>query len=161
MATYDLGDKAPDNEVLGPVTPRGGHAGIIYRGGTLQAEWGDTARADMTFSVAKSYLALLAGLLVDRGTIRLDDPVRATVHDGGFESSQNRDITWRHLLQQTSEWQGTLWGKPDTIDHNRDVGNSELGFATKGTERPLRPGSILVTRGSGNRAGEEQKRIEG
>ena len=62
VMTYDSGEKAPDNEVLGPVTPRGGHAGIVYRGGKLLAEWGDVARADMTFSVAKSYLALLAGL---------------------------------------------------------------------------------------------------
>src|SRR5204862_7044640 len=51
--------------------------------------------------------------------------------------------TWRHLLQQTSEWQGTLWDKPDSIDHNRDVGKSELGHAQKGTPRPMRaPGTL-------------------
>ena len=62
VMTYDSGEKAPDNEMLGPVTPRGGHSGIVYRGGKLLAEWGDTNRADMTFSVAKSFLSLLAGL---------------------------------------------------------------------------------------------------
>jgi len=62
VMTYDSGEGAPDNEVLGPVTPRGGAAGIVYQGGKQIAEWGDTDRADMTFSVAKSYLALLAGL---------------------------------------------------------------------------------------------------
>src|SRR5688500_12423424 len=50
--------------VLGPVRPRTGANGVILRGGYMVAEWGDTARADMTFSVAKSYLAVLAGLAV-------------------------------------------------------------------------------------------------
>jgi len=138
-----VADEPPDSAVLGPVRPRGGPNGIIVRQGYVAAEWGDTARADMTFSVAKSYLAMLAGLAVDRERFTLDDPVRATVHDGGFESPQNRDITWRHLLHQTSEWQGTLWGKPDSIDHNRDLGKSELGATMKGTPRPMRaPGTL-------------------
>jgi CubicO group peptidase (beta-lactamase class C family) len=131
-------------DVLGPVRPRGGPNGVILRGGFIVAEWGDTGRADMTFSVAKSYLAVLAGVAVARGLIRsIDDPVRDSAVDDGFASAQNRDITWRHLLQQTSEWQGTLWDKPDTIDHNRDVGKSELGAAEKGTPRPLRPPGTL------------------
>ena len=136
-------DEAETSEVLGPVRPRGGPNGLVIRGGYVAAEWGDTTRADMTFSVAKSYLAILAGLAVDRGLIRIDDPVRDTVHDGGFESAQNRAITWRHLLQQTSEWQGTLWDKPDSIDHNRDVGKSELGGAKKGDARLMRPPGTL------------------
>jgi CubicO group peptidase (beta-lactamase class C family) len=131
-------------DVLGPVRPRGGPNGIVVRGGDIVAEWGDTRRADMTFSVAKSYLAVLAGLAVARGLIAsLDDPVRPYALDAGFDSPQNRDVTWRHLLQQTSEWQGTVWGKPDTIDHNRDVGKSELGDADKGQARPLRPPGTL------------------
>jgi CubicO group peptidase (beta-lactamase class C family) len=138
-----VADEPPTSEVIGPVRPRGGPNGVVLRAGYIAAEWGDTARADMTFSVAKSYLSLLAGIAVDRGLFRLDDRVGATVRDGGFESPQNRDITWRHLLQQTSEWQGTLWGKPDSIDHNRDVGKSELGAAAKGTPRPMRaPGTL-------------------
>jgi CubicO group peptidase (beta-lactamase class C family) len=131
-------------EMLGPVRPRGGPNGLILRGGAIVAEWGDTSRADMSFSIAKSYLAVLAGLAVARGLIRdIDDPVRESAVDDGFTSPQNRDITWRHLLEQTSEWQGTLWDKPDSIDHNRDVGKSELGAATKGTRRPLRPPGTL------------------
>src|SRR5262249_34740054 len=55
VMTYDSGEKAPDNEIIGPVTPRGGHSGIVYRGGKVLAEWGDTNRTDMTFSVAKSF----------------------------------------------------------------------------------------------------------
>jgi CubicO group peptidase (beta-lactamase class C family) len=130
--------------VLGPVRPRGGPAGLVLRHGRIVAEWGDTARADMSFSIAKSYLAVVAGLAVRRGLLRdLDDRVQAARLDDGFDAEQNRAITWRHLLQQTSEWQGTLWDKPDSIDHHRDVGKSELGFAVKGQARPLQaPGTF-------------------
>ena len=132
------------DDVLGPVLPRGGPNGLILRGGSVVAEWGDTQRADMSFSVAKSYLATLAGLALMRGLIRdIDDRVGDYALDDGFDSPHNRPITWRHLLQQTSEWQGTLWGKPDSIDHNRDVGKSELGSSEKGRPRPLRPPGTL------------------
>ncbi len=33
-----------------------------------------------------------------------------------FESEHNRRITWDHMLRQTSDWQGTLWGEPDWAD---------------------------------------------
>lgn len=33
-----------------------------------------------------------------------------------FAPEHNRRITWDHLLRQTSDWQGTLWGKPDWAD---------------------------------------------
>jgi CubicO group peptidase (beta-lactamase class C family) len=143
VMTYDSGEKAPDNEVLGPVTPRGGHAGMVYRGGKLLAEWGDVARPDMTFSVAKSYLALLAGLAVGDGLIKcLDDKVADYTLDEAFTGEQNRDITWRHLLTQTSEWQGTMFGKEDRIDHNRVVGLA-VAEAPKGTRRALKkPGTF-------------------
>ncbi len=143
VMTYDSLEKPPDNEVLGPVAPRGGPSGLIYRGGKLLAEWGDTTRADMTFSIAKSYLALLAGLAVGDGLIKsLDDKVAATASDDGFASAQNRDITWRHLLTQTSEWQGTLFDKEDRIDHHRVVGLAATD-KPKGTPRALRkPGTF-------------------
>jgi CubicO group peptidase (beta-lactamase class C family) len=142
VMTYDVGEKAPDDEVLGPVTPRGSQSGIVYQGGRKLAEWGDTSRADMTFSVAKSYLALLAGLAVGDGLIKcLDDKVARQALDDGFASDQNKDITWRHLLTQTSEWQGTVFGKEDRIDHNRVVG-LQVAEAPKGTRRALgKPGT--------------------
>jgi hypothetical protein len=138
-----VADEPPTSEVLGPIRPRGGPNGLVIRHGYIAAEWGDTRRADMSFSIAKSYLAVLAGVAVARGLIgSLDERVGETVRDGGFDSSQNRPITWRHLLTQTSEWQGTLWDKPDSIDHNRDVGKSELGHSDKGVPRPYRaPGT--------------------
>src|SRR6476620_3174521 len=79
-------EPAPDNAILGPVAPRGGPNGLVLRHGRLVARWGDTRQVDMTFSVAKSYLAILAGLAVADGLIAdLDAPVRDTVDDGGFE----------------------------------------------------------------------------
>ena len=146
VMTYDSGEKAPDNEVLGPVTPRGGASGLVFQGGRQIAEWGDTIRADMTFSVAKSYLALLAGLALGDGLIKsLDDRAGDYALDDGFKSDQNRDITWRHLLTQTSEWSGSLFGKEDRIDHNRVVAVADAPppAAKKGTRRALKkPGSF-------------------
>jgi CubicO group peptidase (beta-lactamase class C family) len=95
----------------------------------------------MTFSAAKSYLSLLAGVAFDRGLIRDPmDRVAGYVDDGGFDGEHNGEITWHHLLQQTSEWQGTLFGIPDLVDHHRSVG--ETGGPEKGTRRELRaPGT--------------------
>jgi CubicO group peptidase (beta-lactamase class C family) len=139
-----VADEPQDSKVLGPVRPRKDPNGLVVRRGYIVAEWGDTRRADMSFSIVKSYLAVLAGLAVQQKLIRdLDEPVAATALDDAFASPQNAAITWRHLLTQTSEWQGTLWGKPDSIDHNRDVGKSELGRAAKGQPRPLRPPGTL------------------
>jgi CubicO group peptidase (beta-lactamase class C family) len=136
-------EPAPWSEPVGPVRPRGGPSGVVVRRGLLVAEWGDTARADMTFSVTKSYLALLAGLAVADGRIKsLDGPAREQALDDGFESPQNRAITWRQLLQQTSEWEGTVWGKPDTLDRNRVVGVGATSTVPKGGPRALRaPGT--------------------
>jgi CubicO group peptidase (beta-lactamase class C family) len=137
--TAEAAERAPDDEIIGPVTPRGGPAGLILRGGRIVAEWGDPDRPDMTFSIAKSYLALLAGVAVADGLIRdLDDRAGDSALDDGFDSPQNRDITWRHLLQQTSEWEGTLFGKADMIDRHRTVG-LQVAAAPKGTFRALRP----------------------
>jgi len=130
--------------VLGPIRPRGGPSGVVVRGGSLVAAWGEVERVEMSFSIAKSYLAALAGVALGRGLIEsLDDPVRNYATDDGFASEQNHAITWRHLLQQTSEWSGTLFGKPDTIDHNRDLGKADFGQSDKGVPRPMRaPGTL-------------------
>jgi len=111
----------PDQEIVGPTRERGGVNGVVVRDGYIVAEWGDTRRVDMSFSVTKSYLSTVAGLAWDAGMIDLDAPVRELVQDGTFAAEHNAGITWHHLLQQTSEWEGTLWGKPDTADRRRGV----------------------------------------
>ncbi|MBM3814584.1 MAG: serine hydrolase [Acidimicrobiia bacterium] len=109
--------KEPFREAVGLFKPRGDMTGIIVRHGYLVAEWGEPHRTDMTFSVTKSFLSTTVGLALDRGLIRdLNDPVHLYVPGGHFESEHNRKITWEHLLRQTSDWEGTLWGKPDWAD---------------------------------------------
>jgi len=70
--------------------------------------------------------------------------VRARVPGIGFEGGRNAEVTWAHLLQQTSEWEGTVFGIPDQADRYRTVafqGGSAAG--KKGDPRPLqRPGSF-------------------
>ncbi|MDX6269257.1 MAG: hypothetical protein QOD28_480 [Acidobacteriota bacterium] len=100
--------------VLGPLPKeRGETNGIVIRRGYIVAEWGDTQRADPTYSVAKSFLSALLGLTVDRGLIKnVSDPVRQYIKDGGYDSPQNAAVTWEHHARQTSEWEGVMWGKP-------------------------------------------------
>jgi CubicO group peptidase (beta-lactamase class C family) len=130
-------EKPPENETLGPVRPRGGPAGVVLQHGHELARWGDSHRADITFSVAKSYLSILTGIAHDDGLIRdVEAPVAAQVDDPAF-SGRNAAVTWHHLLQQTSEWEGTLWGKADAIDRNRVVGGGPEANAKKGTFRAL------------------------
>lgn len=125
--------------ILGPTRPRGDPNGMIVRHGKVISAWGDTERVDMTFSATKSYLAILAGVAVGRGLIRsIDDPMRDYALDDGFESAQNRDITWRHFLYQASEWEGALWDKPDLVDRNRQAGPG-ADNSRKGTHRDLQP----------------------
>ena len=132
----------PWNEVLGPLKPRGGPAGVIVNKGKLIAEWGNPERVDTTFSATKSYIALCAIVALKLGLIRdLDDRLRDYDLSDHFEASQNRPISWRHLLQQTSEWEGTLWTKPDQVDRNRQVGPGSQD-SVKGGPRELKvPGT--------------------
>ena len=111
------GKREPDYRILGPVTPRAQASGVVVRGGYIVAEWGDLERPDMTFSVVKSYLSTLAGLALDDGRIAsLDEPVARSVPGEWFEGPHNSAITWTHLLQQTSDWSGTLWDVADWAD---------------------------------------------
>ena len=132
-------EKPPFNSILGPIEPRGKGNGIVLKEGKIVAKWGDIARPDMTFSIAKSYLSILTGIAISDGLIKdVDDLIRYSVPGNLFASDQNRNITWRHLLHQTSEWEGTLFEKPDLIDRNRQVGPG-ADNTRKGTFRDLRP----------------------
>ncbi|MGE3916993.1 MAG: serine hydrolase domain-containing protein, partial [Hyphomicrobiaceae bacterium] len=136
VGIVEWNEKGPWSEVAGVVRHRGGPAGLVLDRGHVAAEWGDTRRTDMTFSVAKSFLAVLAGLAVGDGLIAsLDEPVSRTVEGPWLASPHNAQITWRHLLHQSSEWEGVLWEKSDQVDHYRSVG---LGGdnSRKGDPRP-------------------------
>ena len=92
----------------------------------------------MTHSVTKSFLSTVIGVAVDSGLIKnVFDTVagyippielygqlvnRAAELTGQpqlldlFATPHNRTITWNDMLRQTSDWEGTLWGKPDWAD---------------------------------------------
>ncbi len=128
--------REPRGEAVGPFRDRGPQTGIVVRHGYIVAEWGDPARVDQTFSVAKTFLSTTVGLAVHQGLIgSVDDFARDYVpplvlDDGDgepgdqqgrrpkalFDSEHNRRIRWDHLLRQTSDWEGTLWGKPEWAD---------------------------------------------
>ena len=136
-------DPAPFNVLRGPVHARGGVSGVIRVGGGEVAAWGEPDRADLTFSVAKTYLALLAGVAFARGLLPDPDEPIATLLPGiGFDDPHNREVTWAHMLQQTSEWSGRCFGMPDTVEHNRRVAHDpKPPQGEKGQPRVLqRPG---------------------
>ncbi|HEX8398024.1 MAG TPA: serine hydrolase [Pyrinomonadaceae bacterium] len=147
LAHYQTFGREPFGEAVGAFKERGDATGIILRNGYIVAEWGAPDRVDMTFSVTKSFVSTVVGLAFDRKLIKsLQDPARnysapiLVVNPGEkfddaerfgksrlielFETEHNRKITWEHLLRQTSDWEGTLWGKPDWADRpDRDANN--------------------------------------
>lgn len=131
------GDIEPYNRLYGPVHPRGGVCGVIAKNSTVLQTFGDVKRADLTFSVAKAYLALLAGLAFDRGWLIPDQPVSEVLPGIGFDDEHNRLVTWKQLLQQTSEWQGSCFGISDQVDHYRTLTFSPPAKHPKGTRRQL------------------------
>jgi hypothetical protein len=139
LSHYQTFGKEPYGYGIGPFKERGNVTGIIIKNGYVVAEWGEPYRVDMSHSVTKSFLSTTIGLAVDRGLI-------GSVHDTvwkyvppvlpyqpiiqpdkssqlghsqwitPFETKHNRKITWDHLLRQVSDWEGTLWGKPEWAD---------------------------------------------
>ena len=109
--------REPDYKIIGPMKERGGPAGLVIKNGYIVAQWGDINRVDMTFSVTKSYLSTVAGLAIDNGLIKnVNDKLINYVWDGSFEGEHNAKINWDHLLTQTSDWSGTLFGLHDWAD---------------------------------------------
>ena len=112
-----FGAREPFDTPIGPMKERGAANGLIVRHGYVIAEWGDTSRVDMTFSVTKTFLSTVVGLAWQKGLIRnVTDLARDYMPEPGYFEGHNATITWEHLLRQTSDWQGTLWGKPDWAD---------------------------------------------
>jgi hypothetical protein len=136
---YQSFGKEPFGEGIGPFAERGDPTGIIIYKGYIIASWGEPARCDMTHSVTKSFLSAVVGVAVDQGLIKdVNDKVApyvppVEVYTPGqvnrsadlfgqpqllqpFATAHNQTISWEHLLRQTSDWEGTLWGKPEWAD---------------------------------------------
>ena len=125
-------------KLLGPIPTLRAHTnGLVIRYGYIVAEFGDTLKVDPTYSAAKSYLSTIAGLSVDRGLIAdINDTLAKTIDDGGYDSPQNSKVTWHHHLQQTSEWEGELWGKKHDF-----VGSEAFGRGEREPRALQAPGS--------------------
>ncbi len=109
--------REPGYAMVGPMKERGGPAGLIIKNGYIVAEYGDISRVDMTFSATKSFLTTVAGLAVDEGLIKnVNDQVNRYVWDDTYKGVHNSKITWKHLLNQSSNWSGTLFGLHDWAD---------------------------------------------
>lgn len=117
LAILQAFSREPYHEIVGPTRDRGNPAGMVIKDGYIAASWGDLYRVDMTFSVTKSYLSTVAGLAVQDGLIRdVHDKVKDYVWDGTFDGDHNGKITWHHLLNQSSDWTGSLAGIYDWAD---------------------------------------------
>ena len=117
--------REPGFRIMGPVTDRGGTAGVVIVKGYIVASWGDLEKPDLTFSATKSYLSTVAGLAWDEGLFNVTDKVSQYVTDGTFSGDHNSKITWEHLLNQTSDWSGTLFEMADWADRPPRTGTPE------------------------------------
>jgi len=135
--------KEPFSDPVGPMLERGGLSGIIVYKGYIIAQWGDPSKVESCNSVTKSFVSSTIGLAYERGLIRsLEDkvytylppietapfteetknqnPIDKKSFIFPFDTPHNRKISWDNLLRQTSDWEGTLWGKPDWADRPSD-----------------------------------------
>lgn len=126
----------PFIDIIGPTGTRAPLNGLIVRHGRIVAEWGETNKVDMTNSITKSFLSTVVGLAWQQSLIRdLNDRAVDYMPDSTlFATPHNAKITWEHLLRQTSDWQGTLWTKPDWAD--RPVGETPADYPNRPSHEP-------------------------
>lgn len=122
---------------LGPLPEKRGETnGLVIRHGYIVASFGDVNHPDPTYSAAKSFLSSLLGVAIrDKKIGTVTDKVGDTVKDGGYTSAQNAPVTWEHHVRQTSEWEGSMWGK------NHDfIGEAEYGQGQRKARELQAPG---------------------
>jgi CubicO group peptidase (beta-lactamase class C family) len=134
--------KEPLSDGIGAFAERKSTSGLVIYKGYIIGSWGDVNNTEQTHSVTKSFLSTLIGLAVEKGLIKsiqdkvveyvpMIEPYDPVVYRTGdqlgqsffikpFETEHNRKITWDHMLRQTSDWEGVLWGKPDWADRPDD-----------------------------------------
>jgi len=104
----------PWPHIMGDVVDRAGPTGVVWHAGRELIAFGEPDRIDMCFSIAKSALATVAGLAFDDGL--LGDLDESAGERTGIPELAGSPITWRHLLTQTSDWRGELFGVPFWAD---------------------------------------------
>jgi CubicO group peptidase (beta-lactamase class C family) len=156
LSHYQSFGREPFGEGIGPFAERAAATGIIIRNGYIVAQWGDPSRVDMSFSVTKSFLSTVIGLAYDDklissindtlykviAPIQVYNPAQASVkaEEYGkpdlirlFDTPHNKTITWDHMLRQVSDWEGTLWGKPEWADR---PGDKPAEWMTRARNKP-------------------------
>ena len=150
--------KEPFSDPIGPMADRGPTSGVILYKGFIIAEWGNANAVEMVHSVTKTFLSTVVGLAVEKGLIHsINDkvypylppielankpitsdinPIVQTSFIYPFETEHNRKINWEHLLRQTSDWEGVLWGKPDWADRPSDKSDEWT------TRKRFEPGTV-------------------
>ena len=129
----------PYHSILGPTKKRGETNGLIIKDGYIIASWGDTKRVDMTFSVTKSYLSAVTGIAYDNKLIKSEeDYVSSYLWDKTFDGNKNSRISWEHLLNQSSDWHGNLFG----INHWEDRPDINKSIDEWRTEPQKEPGAF-------------------
>jgi len=125
---FDKDQVSTFGKVLGPLPKqRAATNGVILRHGYIVAEFGDTRSNDPVYSIGKSFISTTALIAVAKGLIRnVNDLVADYVHDGGYASPHNARITWKHHLQQESEWEGELWGKNANFLGVEEFGSGQM-----------------------------------
>jgi CubicO group peptidase (beta-lactamase class C family) len=152
--------KEPFSDPIGPMENRGGASGLIIYKGYIIAKWGDPNAVETVNSVTKSMVSTVVGLAVEQGLIKsIDDkvytylpPIEMVTGEGEtadqnpiakasfiypFNTEHNKKITWDHLLRQTSDWEGVLWGKPDWADRPSDKSDDWT------TRKRFEPGTVF------------------
>ena len=129
----------PYHSILGPTKKRGETNGLIIKDGYIIGSWGDTKRVDMTFSVTKSYLSAVTGIAYDNKLIKSEeDYVSSYLWDKTFDGNKNSRISWEHLLNQSSDWHGNLFG----INHWEDRPDINKSIDEWRTEPQKEPGAF-------------------
>ena len=150
--------KEPFSDPIGPMADRGPTSGVILYKGFIIAEWGNANAVEMVHSVTKTFLSTVVGLAVEKGLIHSindkvypylppielanapitsdQNPITQTSFIYPFETEHNRKINWEHLLRQTSDWEGVLWGKPDWADRPSDKSDEWT------TRKRFEPGTV-------------------
>jgi CubicO group peptidase (beta-lactamase class C family) len=145
--------KEPFSEAIGPLGERGDPTGLVIYKGYIVAQWGDPNAIEITNSVSKSFLSTTIGLAIEKGLIKnVNDTVANYIHSiqlyepgtnkapeliTPFATSHNRQLTWDVMLRQTSDWEGTLWGKPEWADR------PDKDSTTWRTRARVKPGSVF------------------
>jgi CubicO group peptidase (beta-lactamase class C family) len=120
-------------EVLGPLLPAGDASGGVWQGGELVVCWGDPSRPEMLFSATKSVIAAVAGIAYDDGLLDPAALVEDAVPLSPLRTPLPPGVTWGHMLQQTTMWEGELWGKPTRVDAQSRREGTEATEGAPGT----------------------------